>query len=169
MKIQDVARTGDTLFLLGNGCIEKVTFSNVRHVAIVYDPETVFETDIWIGKAKFNPISKYADKSIEIWQTYGIDESRVKTLCEKYKGAKYSKWDIFTNFITAGLHPAIRQKIVSTLGSKSRQICSELSARIIYEAEGLQHLSNYESLQPVDLRQIYALHPEHHFKKYIHF
>jgi len=168
--IEREASTGDTLFLLGDGLIEKWTFSKYRHVGIVCEKDgemMVFETDLWLGKAAFHPLSKYKNKRVVLYETFGLDPDKVKALCRKYEKAPYSLLDITTNFLTGFLHPAIRRPIVGAVGNKKYMICSELSQRILYEATGLECLKDWESAEPVDLATTMQLNHKHFGIKYI--
>ena len=153
-------KTGDVYFLLGNGLIERVTFSKIRHVGIAYDDKTVFETDLWQRRAGFHSVKKYDGKKIEIWSVKALDPMKVRRLCEKYDKSPYSMLDIINNFWTAPFHPEIRKKIVGWLGNQKFMICSEITARIIFESTGLECLKGWESLEPVDLRNIFIENPE---------
>jgi len=159
MRIKD-AKTGDVIFLLGNGIIEACTFSNVRHVALVYDQYTVFETDIWKRRAGFTSLMNYHDKTAELWRANSVDEQKIKSLCEKYDKSPYSMWDILTNLVTAPLHPVLRRKITSFFGNDYFMICSEITGRILYEATKIPFLMDYKSLQPIDLYRIFLHHPD---------
>lgn len=164
-KFDGIVEPGDTLFLFGDGWIERVTFSRIRHVGIVFDEDFIFETDIWKRRAGFNTLDTYDNRHVEVWGTKDIDHNKVQDLCEKYNKSPYSWLDIANNFWTAPLHPEIRKKIVAALGNKYFMICSEISARIIYEATGYEHLKDYEALEPCDLLKLYLEHPEYHFRK----
>ena len=159
MMIRD-AQPGDIIFALGKGLIEAVTFSNVRHVAIVYDKYTVFETDIWKRRAGFTSLMNYYDKDAELWRADDVYETKVQELCNKYDKTPYSYLDILTNLLTAPLHPKIRRKITAFIGNKYFMVCSELSGKILYEATKNPFLRDYESLQPIDLYRIFLHHPD---------
>lgn len=151
-------RTGDTIFVHGNGLIEKFTLSNVRHVAIVYSHDSVFETDWKYGRASIRKMPAYNPGSISVHRFHKANDLRYKMeiikLCHKYDGTPYSFWDIFNNMWTFPLHPRIREKVVSALGTKWAMICSEISGKVQFEATGEQFLKDYEGLQPVDLKNL---------------
>lgn len=149
-------RTGDWVFVNGSGWISNtiraVTFSNVSHVGIMFDPEQIFETDIKWGKAKLNPIKKYEKHDVYVYRPpYAVEElAKIPAACLRRKGRRYSGFDIFTNLIFSPLHPAIRGKIVSTLGNDRFQICSEQVCDITHEVTKWKGLKNFESFTPDD-------------------
>lgn len=153
--------SGDWVFVKGSGWISKViktvTFSKVSHVGIMYNSETIFETDIKWGKAQLNDVSKYKPEDIEVYRIKDMGwEQRYKImeLCERYKGRPYSAMDIFTNFIFSPLHPKIRGKLTSIIGNDYFQICSEQVCDITYKATKLDFLDCSEGVTPDDLYSI---------------
>lgn len=159
MKLSEVVKTGDMLFVNGNSIIsriiKKVTFGEVNHVGIVYDKETIFETDLSWGKAEFHKLDRYDNKKVIIVRMRKLeDRVSIKELCEKYNGTPYSIVDIATNLLFSGLKDQIREKFVRTLGTKKFMICSEMSAKILYEASGYKPFAKYEGLTPQDILQI---------------
>lgn len=160
MKLSEIVKTGDLLFVKGDGfiskIIRKVTSGETNHVGVVYDKDTIFETDLSWGKAEMHPISKYDDKKVYIvrlnqFTVHGNDAEEVKRLCEKYNNTPYSVVDIITNLLLSPFNEKIRTKVVSLVGTKKYAICSELSARIIYEAANYGPFFDYEGLEPQDL------------------
>lgn len=151
MKLQ----TGDWLFLKGHGLIEKATFSKIRHVGIVFDETSIFETDLKTN-ARINPLRKYLDKPIDIARPKNLTPRQafdIKLACAKYKGAPYSYLDIGLNTLFIPLHPWLRKKLIVKLGNKKYMICSELVARISYEVLLIAYLKDFEGFQPVDLHE----------------
>lgn len=149
-------RTGDWIFVNGKEWVSKairaVTFSKVSHVGIMESEEVVFETDIKWGRAKLNPVVKYKDKSVLVYRPdyEAAQLAKIPALCAERKDRLYSALDIITNFVFAPLHPAIRGKIVSCVGNKRFQICSEQVCDITYCATGWEGLEDFESFTPDD-------------------
>ena len=156
---RDKIETGDILCSLGHGLIEMWTFSNVRHIGLIYDKKTVFETDLKYGTAGFYSLDKYDDEEIEVYRPIHIDKKKFIELCNKYDKTPYSFWDIFNNIWTTFLHPKIRRKIVGFLGTKWAMVCSEISGLIIYKSTKYNVLKNYEGLIPSDFQNIMILNP----------
>jgi hypothetical protein len=166
MKLQDIVQPADILFLSGDNwisrSIQKVTFSDFSHVGIIYDKDTMFETDIKWGKASLRDIEKYNDNKVIIMRPVGICQAEyIQKLCIKYNNTPYSFVDILTNFFLSPFNNTIRRKVVSWIGTKRFAICSELTARIYFEASKLAYLGGYEGYTPQDLFEICINHPEH--------
>lgn len=156
------ATTGDVLFVCGKGIISEgiklVTQSQVSHVGLIYNSQLIFETHAK-QNARLNPIKKhYEGKKIEIYRPPLDEKEKVKLIeiCHKYNGSRYSMFDIGTNFAFFWLRSPARRKVVSFLGRKSWMICSEITARILYEVnpEKFSYLAGFEGLRPDDLRGI---------------
>lgn len=163
-NLAKIVQPGDLLFVRAENfvskAIQKITFGTVNHVGVVYDSKQIFETDIAWGKASLRDLAKY-DKAITlIMRCKDINPNRVKALCIKYDGTPYSWWDIWNNFALALLKDEVRKKLLEILGTKKYAICSELSARIIYEATSLGVLKNFEGLTPQDLLSITLSSPD---------
>jgi len=149
-------QTGDVLFVEGKGIIGKgialVTRSKVSHVGIIYNKDLIFETHAG-QNARLNPIAKrYAGKNVLVYRPPLSDSDKEKVIkrCHKYNGSKYSMFDIGTNFLFAWMPSKLRRKIVAKLGRKSWMICSEITARILYDVNPTKfdYLKLYEGLQP---------------------
>lgn len=165
MKINDLVKPGDLILVQGDGnvskAIRKVTHGQTNHVGVVYDDVKIFETDLSWGKAEFHDLEKYENVRIRIVRLKGLtymQECAIQKLCEKYDATPYSFVDILTNFLLSPFNDSIRKKIVSVIGTKKYAICSELTARIIYEVTGYEPLSGYESLTPQDILAITKLY-----------
>lgn len=158
------------VFFSGTGFVSKsimkLTDSEVSHVGIQLG-EWIFETHI--GKnAAYVPFRKYKDSktiSFEILPKKHNFYDIISELCDKHQFAPYSPWDIFTQASTSWLAPKIRKGLVSFLGGKKFMICSELTARILYEADQFQfaEFEEFEGLTPADLLMTCRLHA-HDFK-----
>ena len=162
MKLKDIVKTGDLLFVNGNGLIsrliKKITVGEVNHLGVVYDKETIFETDLSWGKAEFHNLEKYDNKKIILVRMRKLeDRASIRKLCEKYNGTPYSIVDIATNLLFAPLKDQLREKLVEIFGTKKFMICSEMSAKILYEASGYKPFSKYEGLNPQDLLTLIRL------------
>lgn len=156
MKLSDVVKTGDLLLVNGNSIvsriIKKITTGEVNHIGVIYDKDTIFETDISWGKAEFHKLEKYDNKKVIILRMRKLeDRVSVQELCEKYNGTPYSIIDIATNLLLSPFNDSIRQKFVRTVGTKKFMICSEMSAKILYEASGYKPFAKYEGLTPQDI------------------
>lgn len=156
------ARTGDVLFVSGTGFvgggIKFITRSDVSHVGIIYNSQLIFETHAG-QNARLNPIKKsYSGKKIELYRPPLDEKEREKviSLCHKYNGSQYSMFDIGTNFLFSWMKSPARRKVVAALGRKGWMICSEITARILYEVnpEKFSYLSTFEGLRPDDLKKI---------------
>lgn len=154
-------QTGDVLFVEGKGfiseAIKKVTKSKVSHVGIIYNSKLIFETH-YNTNARLNPITKtYKGKKVSVYRPITVvDVNRLQELCEEYNGTRYSKWDIFTNFIFSWLPAKKRRTVVAGLGTKKMAICSEMTAKILYEYSKSEfpYLYIYEGLRPEGLKEI---------------
>lgn len=160
---KDHLRTGDVLFTMGQNWISKsiaaITFSKVSHVGIMYDPDSIFETDIKFGKAGKHPVSSYYGKDVRVFRPMAMTNEqiqRIKDLCNKYDKKPYSGLDILTNALFFFLHPKLRRSLVSAIGTKGFMICSEMTARILYGSDELRYpyFKGYEGFQPADLLEI---------------
>lgn len=165
MKLQNIVEPADLIFVQGSGwisnMIQKTTFSNFSHVGIIASKDKVFETDIKWGKASFRDLDKYNQSKVVIVRSNDICKpEEILDLCKKYDKTPYSFWDILTNFFLAPFKDEIRKKIVALIGTKKYAICSELTARIFYEASGMYYLRGYEGYTPQDLFTICQTHSE---------
>lgn len=165
----------EVVFFKGSGFVSnsimKLTDSEVSHVALLLDDGAgepwYFETHI--GKnAAYVPARKYKDSAVVAFEILPKKKeffNIVKGLCDKYQFAPYSPWDIFTQGATSWLAPNIRKGLVKFLGGKKFMICSELAARILYEADQEQfaEFEDFEGLTPADLLMACRLH-SHDFK-----
>ncbi len=149
-------KTGDVVFVSGHGAISHgirfITRSKASHVGIVYNKQLIFETHLH-QNARLNPIkTTYAGKIVEVYRPPLIEVEREKVIkfCHKYNGSKYSLFDIGTNLLFFWLPSRWRRKTVSTLGRKGWMICSEITARILFDVnpEKFKYLGMYEGLQP---------------------
>lgn len=158
-------KTGDWILPLGTTwmakIIKKLTFGKVNHAAMVVDPDTVFETDGAWFKAKFNSLSKrFDDKEYYLVRPLFLrDNSLIQPLCKKYDGSLYSYWDIGVQAVFSWLHPKIRERIAGFLGNGKFMICSELTARITFEATGYKQLADWQGLTPEDLLEMAFTNP----------
>ena len=168
MKLEELrnsVRTGDWILPLDTKTfigkwIKRLTFGKTNHIAIVYDIQSVFETDISYLKAKFHPLEGYANRHILLIRPRFLADFRLlQTLCKKYEGSPYSCWDIVTNAILTPFAPQIKTKLVELFGSKRFMICSELVSRIVYETTSYKLLADYEGMTPEGLRELAYLHP----------
>lgn len=148
-------RTGDILFVSGTALvsklIQKATKGVVNHVGLLYDRDTIFETDGGWGKAEFKPISRYNGKCIELYRYNNLSvnqEEEIKMLCNAYEGTPYSYWDIAVKGALCWLPSKQREKIASFLGTKSFMICNELTMRIMWESTHLPVFQYYEGSNP---------------------
>lgn len=168
MSLKSNLKPGDILLITPKNTIGKLivkfTFGKVNHAAICYDSENIFETDGDIFKADFAEIEKYEGRDVFIVRANYIRDriKEVKDLCEKYKGRPYSYWDIVTNALFFFLARPIRSKVVGLFGSKEFMVCSELVARIVYEATGNKIWKDFEGMTPEDIRDIALENPEEH-------
>lgn len=164
MNLENIVQTGDMIFVHGNSwisrTIQKVTFSQVNHVGIIYDSKQVFETDITWGKASLRDLAKYNKVAVVIVRPKDIWPKGIQYLCEHYDKTPYSWLDIITNLLLAPFKDEIRKKVVEVVGTKKYMICSELTARIMYEMTHLSYLRGYEGYTPQDLLTICLDHPE---------
>lgn len=156
MKLHDIVKTGDLLFVNGNSLvsriIKKITTGEVNHVGVVYDKDTIFETGLSWGKAEKHKLDKYDNKKIIVVRMRKLeDREKIQELCDKYSGTPYSIIDIITNIIFSPFNDTIREKFVKTLGTKKFMICSEMSAKILYETTGYKPFKDYEGLTPQDI------------------
>lgn len=158
--LNKLLKTGDLVFVQGDSwvskAIRKITSGTTNHVGLVYDSETIFETDLSWGKAQLHPLARYEHSRIYVVRLkslslYSKQMSEIKTLCQKYDATPYSFLDIMTNFIFSPFNDKIRENVVSKLGTRKFAICSELSARILFEATKYQPFKKYEGLTPQDL------------------
>lgn len=155
LNLENVVQTGDLLFVHGSNwvskAIQKITFGTVNHVGIVYDQSRMFETDLAWGKASLRELQKYNKVPIILIRCKNVNQEQIKALCKKYDATPYSFLDILNNIIFSLLKNELRVRILQVLGTKKFAICSELSARILYEITGIKELSKYEGLTPQDL------------------
>jgi len=173
MGLKAHVTAGDVLLLTPRNfvgrLIAKITFGKVNHAAIVFDANSVFETDGDQLKADFAPIEKYEGRSMYIIRAGYIRDnlSKVQRLCKFYSGSPYSYWDIVTNATFFFLTRQIRSKVVGLFGSKKYMVCSELISRILYEATGNKVWKDFEGTTPEDMRDIALKNPlEHTIKSY---
>jgi hypothetical protein len=175
MNIRDHINSGDWILVfpkkgqwLGQA-INTLTFGKVSHAVLVVDKDTLFETDGDIGKAIFTKPEKYEARHLAIVSPVHMKDryDQILAECKKLEGSPYSYWDIFTNASFFWLAAPIRKKVVSFFGSKRFMVCSELVARITYEAtessvfyDSRAELMNYEGLTPEDLRDMAFEYPE---------
>lgn len=153
------------VFFNGTGFISKsiktLTDSNVSHVGIKLDSDWIFETHIG-RNASFVHMAKYDNQEKIEFEVLAKDADffeKVEDLCDKYQFSRYSAWDIATQAATSWLAPKLRKSLVSFFGGKKFMICSELSARILFEADKSQfaYLSEFEGFTPADLLLICQL------------
>lgn len=159
MDLSNVVRTGDLIFVSGDTIVSKIikklTYGIVNHVGIVYNNEKVFETDLSWGKAQLRDLARYNEGNVIIVRyNKAMDFDLIKQLCEKYDATPYSWLDIASNAILSPLREELRAKWIAKIGTKKFAICSELSAKILYEATGNAALSLYEGLTPQSLLEI---------------
>ena len=164
MNLKGIVKPGDLLFDSGTGFISKAikrfTFGVTNHVGLIYDSDTIFETDVKWKKASLHPLERYNKRSILVMRLKELEDySKIQELCTQYNGTPYSYWDILTNALFSPLKDEIREWLVERIGTKKFMICSELSARILFEATNLTELSDYEGLTPQDLLKICLFHP----------
>lgn len=168
MSLKDEVKAGDILLICPKNwfgrLITRFTFGTVNHAAIVYDAKNLFETDGNMFVAKFGDIDKYDGRKIVIVRAeYMRDKiQKMKELCQKYNGSPYSYWDIATNAIFFFLARQIRSKVVGLFGDKKFMVCSELVARIVYEATGNKLWKDFEGITPEDIRDIALENPYQH-------
>jgi hypothetical protein len=141
--------------------IRKFTFGKVNHATIVYDSATQLETDGSWFKAKFTPIAKYDNKEVYIVRPLFLtDPDAVKHLCEKYVGTIYDYIQIGVQGLCSFLAPQIQQKIVSFVTGDKFMICSELVARITFEATGQKLLRDFQGMTPEMLLEVAYNNPD---------
>lgn len=162
MNLKEEVYTGDLLFYKGNSLVSKIiqktTGSNFSHVGLVYDQEHIFETDLSWGKAQLRKLDHYEGKEIYVVRLRQLNNySKIKGLCQKYDKTPYSILDISTNLLFSMLKDSLREKLVRLVGTKKFAICSELSARILYEATKYSPFKHYEGFTPQDLFMITCL------------
>ncbi len=153
--------TGDILFKKGDSFISKIiknlTFGKVTHVGLIYDEDTVFETDgAWMKAEKHDIFKQYKGKDIEVYRMVGMSDLQkqyIRALCEEYKGTPYSFWDVAVKGILFWMHPKMRGKVAALLGNEQFMICNELVMMIMYKATGLDVFKEYESSNPAELYQ----------------
>lgn len=168
MGLKDMVRAGDILLICPKNwfgrLIAKFTFGQVNHAAIVYDEAKIFETDGNQFKASFSPIEKYDGRKLVIIKARYLKKEMAKfqELCKKYNGRPYSYWDIGTNALFFFFARPIRSKVVGLFGSKEFMVCSELVARIVYEATGNKLWKDFEGITPEDIRDIALENPSEH-------
>lgn len=160
--LKDVLYTGDLLFYKGDSIVSKIiqktTFSSFSHVGLIYDDKYIFETDLSWGKAQLRPLEHYENKQIYVTRLRTLNNySKIKGLCRKYDKTPYSILDIATNLLFAPLKDTLREKLVGVIGTKKFAICSELSARILYESTSYLPFKSYEGFTPQDLFMITCL------------
>lgn len=149
---------GDILFSFGTGTISNIikflTSGDATHVGIIYDNNTIFETDGKWGKAKFRSLDNYKGKEFAIYRDTTLsdtDKGIVKLLCHEYEGKPYSYWDIFTKGALFWLPDNVRGKITTFLGNDDFMICNELVMNILYRATGAAVYKDFEGTNPADL------------------
>jgi len=152
--------TGDILFVCNNSAVSKliklVTFGEVSHVGILYNEDTIFETDGKYGKAEFHPLIRYKGKNIEIYRYNTLNPSQIaylQALCKEYEGRPYSFLDVALKGLLFWLHPNIRRKITSKLGNKYFLICNELVMLIMSKVTKHPVFRYVEGSNPAELRQ----------------
>jgi len=161
-----IPQTGDWILPCGKGgisdIIKKVTFGKVNHAAIVFDRNTTFETDGAWWRAKFMDVKRFEGREVYIVRPlFYTPESldKVQELCKKYEGTPYSYVDIGTNLLFFWLKDQIRAKIVRLMSNKKFMICSELVARITYEATKEKKLRDFEGMTPQMLLELALNNP----------
>lgn len=166
--LKDLVQAGDIILLeprnpIGR-IIAKITFGKVNHAALVYDSEQMFEARAEHNKTEFTPIEKYDKRRVYVVRPNYIvkNKTKMKELCNKYNGKPYSFWDIATNAFFFFLTRPLRTKVVSFFGNKEHMVCSEVVARILYEATGYEAWKDFEGITPEDIRDVALENPADH-------
>jgi len=153
-------QTGDILFAKGTSLVSKIirkaTKGEATHVGILYDEDTIFETDGSWGQAKFQPLSRYNGKDIEIYRyksLYPGDFDEIRMLCYAYEGTPYSYWDVIVKLGLCWLPSKLREKLTAALGNRSFMICNELVMRIMLEVTEDKLFLKTEGSNPAKLRK----------------
>jgi len=154
-------RCGDVLFSYGKGIVSSgiklITRSSVTHVGIIMNKDWIFETH-WGQNARLNPLEKYERQNYLIMRppVDNTDRLKVQDRIKKYNGSRYSTLDIINNFLFCWLPTDFRRDAVSFLGTKGLMICSEITARILWESnkEKFAYLDGFEGLRPDGLKAL---------------
>jgi hypothetical protein len=161
-------RTGDIIFDMhqSKGIVDDAirffTFGPVSHVALVYSSKHVFETHIGKG-AHFGLLKTYAHKRIQVFRLPELTAEHRKVIqswCHVMNGTPYSLWDVTVHGLTFWLHPRIRGKIMTWLGTKKFMKCDELVQFILYKVTGYPVLKHYEARNPSQLWDLMCRYPD---------
>lgn len=165
-KLSKFVLTGDIVAVSGDSfiskAIQKFTFSKINHLALVFNKEYSFETDLKWMKAGFHNLSRFDGKKILVIRpTFLTIDMRLKVfdLCQLYADTPYSLYDCITNALTFWLKDELRVKLLDFLGNKKFMKCDELVARIIYEVSGHETLKDWEGGNPDYWVDIALQHP----------
>jgi hypothetical protein len=174
VKLSKQVKVGDILLPKADTpfrkLLAKFQHGDVHHACIVYDNETVFETDTQYAKSRFTPIEEYEKRQLYIVRAHYLEgwacRNEIKERCRKYEGKPYSYWDILTNMIFSPFARNIRSNVIGFLGTKYCMICSELVARIWFEVSFNKIWRHYEGMTPMDIKEIAMLNPADHIVYY---
>lgn len=163
MKLRDMVEPGDWVIYYPhkNDLLDKlitgVSFGPVNHAALVYDKDTIFETDGDMYKAGFTPMADAEGRHVLIFRPtcmeHKLDE--FQDVCKRYVGAPYDYLCLLIQAPLCFLRPEIREKWVKFLTFKRFMVCSELVARVTYEVcPQCTELADWEGMNPEDLRRL---------------
>jgi len=148
-------QTGDIVFVIGRGWVANtIRFfmgGIVNHVGIMYDEDTIFETDGKWRKAKFDTVNRYDWQNILVYRFNHITDEQqdeVMDLCESLEGRPYSYWECTVNAVFSVFNSRIRGKVASMLGNSRFMKCDEMVKYIVYRAFDFIHFKNHEAGDP---------------------